>query len=173
DEGFTYELRDAQFYTLRTVPHTGMAIGVDLGDEQDIHPPNKLPLALRLARLALAIHYGCPWSPTGPLYRMVHFSNGRATVYFDYAEEGLVARGDSLNGFTIAGADEVFHPAQATINGSTVVVEAESVPKPVAVRYAWSNTPSLSLWTKGGLPAAPFRTDNFPLHDETEYRPLP
>jgi sialate O-acetylesterase len=163
-QGYTYELRDAQFHTLRTVPNTGMAIGVDLGDEREVHPPNKLPLALRISRLALSKLYGFRLTPTGPLYRSVTFANGEATVEFDHAESGLAVKGAALHGFLIAGADQVFHPATARIvNEQRVVVRSTEAPQPVAVRYAWTNTPTLTLWTTEGLPAAPFRTDEFPL----------
>ena len=163
DQGFTYELRDAQFHTIRTVPHTYLANAVDLGDEREVHPPQKQLVGERLARLARAEVYGESITPTGPLYRQTIFESSKAIVYFDHLGEGLEQRGPTLSGFMLAGADEVFHPAAATIEGDTVVVHTQAVPNPVAVRYAWTNTPRLTLWSKQGLPAAPFRSDDFVL----------
>ncbi|MFQ3670247.1 MAG: sialate O-acetylesterase [Verrucomicrobiia bacterium] len=170
DQGFTYELRDAQFETFRKVPHTALAIGVDLGDEREVHPPNKRPLGERLTRLALATQYGKPITPTGPLYREAEFRSGEVVIHFDYAEAGLEVRGEELSGFLIAGDDEKFVPAQARIVGQTVVVSSPDVPNPVAVRYAWTNTPTLTLWSTEGLPAAPFRTDDFTLKTNWDAR---
>lgn len=163
DQGFTMELRDAQLRVARTTPGTHLAIAVDLGDERNVHPPNKRPVAERLARLARAAVYDEPITPTGPIFRDVTFESGRALIAFDHVGGGLEVHGETLSGFTLAGSDEVFHPATAWIEGDRVVVEAPAVPDPVAVRYAWTNTPRLTLWNAQGLPAAPFRSDDFTL----------
>jgi len=157
----TPELREAQLMTSRTVPNTAMVVTTDVGDAEDIHPTRKEPVGSRLALAARAIVYGEKLEFSGPAFRSATFSGGRATVRFDHLGGGLVAKDGSLKGFVIAGADKQFVPAQAEIQGDTVVVSNESVREPVAVRYGWATVPDVNLFNRAGLPASPFRTDDW------------
>jgi sialate O-acetylesterase len=153
------DIRDAQLYALRTVPHTGMAVITDWGDSVDIHPRNKQVVGHRLALWALAHNYGQHSEFSGPLYQAMAVKNGRAELRFDHARGLAAAGGVALRDFTIAGPDSVFVPAQARIVGRTVVVSSPQVPQPVAVRYGWRPVPHGNLVNAAGLPASPFRTD--------------
>jgi sialate O-acetylesterase len=156
------ELREAQRLTTQTVPNTAMAVITDHGDEYDIHPRDKEPVGLRLARAARALVYGERTEHSGPTYRGMRVEDGRIVLEFGHAD-GLTARGGELKGFTIAGEDRRFVPARAAIRGNRVVVSSPQVPRPVAVRYGWANYPVTNLYNRAGLPASPFRTDDFPL----------
>ncbi len=156
------ELREAQLMTMRTVPKTGMAVIIDIGDAKDIHPKDKQDVGKRLALAALAIAYGKKIEYSGPLYKSMQKEGKAIRLTFDHVGGGLVARGDKLQGFAIAGADKHFVWADATISGNAVVVSSPQVPAPVAVRYAWANNPVCNLYNKAGLPASPFRTDDWP-----------
>ncbi|EMR04005.1 sialate O-acetylesterase [Cesiribacter andamanensis] len=154
-------IRDGQRRSLR-VPKTGMVVLSDIGDVQDMHPSNKLDVGRRFAHLALNKTYGQTGFPaSGPLYRQMQTEGDKIRLHFDYAEGGLVAKGGALTHFEIAGEDQQFVPAQATIEGSTLVVRAKGVAKPVAVRFAWSNTAEPNLFNRQGLPASSFRTDDW------------
>jgi sialate O-acetylesterase len=159
------ELRDAQFQTARALPRVGLAVITDVGDETDIHPQKKEPVGGRLALAARAIAYGELVEFSGPVIQGVRFEGDKAVLNFIHVGGGLVANGDELTGFTVAGPDQKFYPAKAEIRGDTVAVSSEKVPNPVAVRYGWTNfaKPALSFFNKAGLPAIPFRTDDFPL----------
>ncbi|MDD4019497.1 MAG: sialate O-acetylesterase [Kiritimatiellae bacterium] len=145
-----------------SVPKTGMAITMDIGDPADIHPMNKQDVGLRLAFWALGTVYGKPVEAvSGPL-PAGHTVKGNAIVCsFTHTEGGLVAKGGALKGFAIAGADQVWRPADALIVNGTVVVSHPDVKAPVAVRYAWAANPECNLFNGAGLPASPFRTDTF------------
>ena len=136
-----------------------MVVTTDCGDANDIHPPHKQPVGARLALAARALAYGERIEYSGPLFDAIKAKGARATLTFTHPGGGLVAKGGPLKGFTIAGADKVFHPAHAEIRGKTVVVRSQAVPQPVAVRYGWANVPEGNLFNKAGLPASPFRTD--------------
>jgi sialate O-acetylesterase len=153
-------LREAQRLTLKT-PHTGMAVITDVGEKEDIHPKQKEPVGARLALAARAIAYGEKIEFSGPTFGSVKFADGKAILSFKHLGGGLVAKGDALTGFTIAGEDKVFHNAEAAIQGDTIVVSSTKVAKPVAVRFGWANYPVVNLWNKEGLPASPFRTDDW------------
>jgi len=156
------ELREAQLMTL-SVPNTGMAVTMDIGNVDDIHPKNKQDVGRRLAFWALAKTYrreGIAYS--GPIYRSIRAEGNRIRLFFDYVGEGLVARGGPLTDFTIAGADRNFVEAKAEIDGDTIVAMSNKVIKPVAVRFAWSNAAVPNLFNKEGLPASSFRTDAWP-----------
>lgn len=157
------ELRESQRLTL-SVPHTGMAVTTDLAsDPTDIHPTQKREVGARLARWALSHTYEKKdVVPSGPLYRAHKVEGSSVRIEFEHAD-GLVVRGGALAEFTIAGEDGVFVEASAVIDASTVVVSSPKVPAPVAVRFAWSNSPRPNLFNGAGLPASPFRTDRFPL----------
>jgi len=157
-------VREAQFNAL-SIPNTGLAVTLSLynpGDPGDIHPINKQDVARRLSLWALAKVYGLPVPYSGPLFKGHEIKNGEVVCSFDYAG-GLKAADGALKGFEIAGADQVRHPAEARIDGDKVVVSSPAVKEPVAVRYAWSGAPNESLLNGAGLPASPFRTDNWPL----------
>jgi sialate O-acetylesterase len=157
------ELREAQLLTLKAVPKTGMAVITDVGDERDIHPRWKEPVGARLALAARGIAYGEKLVYSGPVYKSMKVEDGRAVVSFDHVGSGLVAKGGPPVGFTIAGEDRKFVKAQAEIHDGQVIVHSPDVPRPVAVRFGWANYPVVNLWNKEGLPASPFRTDDFPM----------
>ncbi|MBX7072343.1 MAG: sialate O-acetylesterase [Pirellulales bacterium] len=157
------ELREAQRHTLKQSPNTGMAVITDVGDETDIHPKAKKPVGERLALAALAKAYGKDVAYSGPAYRDAEFKGAEAVLNFDHVAGGLVASGDKLEGFTIAGKDQKFHKANAEIRGEQVVVSCPDVAEPVAVRYGWADYPVVNLANQAGLLASPFRTDDFPL----------
>jgi len=154
------ELREAQTMTL-SLPKTGMAVIIDIGEAKDIHPRNKQDVGKRLALNALAKDYGKPEVFSGPMYKSMSVKKDKAIVKFDYAN-GLNAQGGELKGFAIAGADKKFVWAKAEIKGEKVVVSADGVTEPVAVRYGWANNPPCNLYNGAGLPASPFRTDDWP-----------
>lgn len=156
------ELREAQRLTLR-LPNTGMAVTMDIGDVNDIHPTNKQEVGRRLALWALAKTYGKDIVYSGPLYREAKTEGNKIRIFFDHVDGGLVVKGPELTHFQIAGADGEFKPAKAVIDGETVVVWSDEVPNPVAVRFGWSDDAEPNLFNAAGLPASPFRTDNFPL----------
>jgi sialate O-acetylesterase len=155
----TPEIREAQLLTARHIPGTAMAVTIDCGDANDIHPAHKQPVGARLALAARALAYGEPVEFSGPVYEAVQFADGRAVLRFTHLGGGLVAKDGPLAGFTIAGADKAFHPANAEVQGDTVLVASHAVPQPVAVRYGWANVPAGNLFNAAGLPASPFRTD--------------
>ncbi len=151
------ELREAQRQTLE-IRNTGMAVIIDIGESEDIHPANKQDVGLRLALAARAVAYGQSVTHSGPLARqMTVEAEGVARVRFDHAAGGLKVKGRELAGFEIAGPDGRFMPAEARIDGETVLVTNPAVPVPAAVRYAWANDPPATLYNSAGLPASPFR----------------
>lgn len=156
------ELREAQLMTL-AVPNTGMATIIDIGEADDIHPKNKQDVGKRLALWALAKTYRKELVYTGPLYQSMEIKGNQIILHFDHIGGGLVAASDEpLKGFAIAGADRKFVWADARIEGDTVVVSSDQVSEPVAVRYAWADNPVCNLYNEDGLPASPFRTDQWP-----------
>ncbi len=153
-----------------SIPHTGMAVTIDVGEANDIHPKNKQDVGKRLAAWALADVYKQNSPASGPVYESHEIEDSRVVLQFKHVEGGLVTRGDgTLKGFAIAGADKKWYWASAAIAGETVVVSHPSIAKPVAVRYAWGDNPPCNLFNAAGLPAAPFRTDDWP-HDPTASR---
>lgn len=157
------ELREAQLFTTHALPATGMAVITDVGEEDDIHPRKKEPVGARLALAARMIAYGEPIVGSGPEYESMKIEGDRAILRFKHVGQGLVAKDGPLTGFAIAGEDHRFVNAEAEIVGDTVVVRSDKVSRPVAVRYGWANFPVVNLWNKDGLPATPFRTDDFPI----------
>ena len=154
------ELREAQAMTLRE-PRTGMAIAIDLGGE-DLHPRNKLDVGRRLAALALANVYKEAIISSGPLFDRFRIDGNQVRISFKYAQGLSTSDGGGVKGFALAGADHRFVWADARIEGETVVVSSPTILKPVAVRYGWGDNPDVNLYNKANLPAAPFRTDNWP-----------
>jgi sialate O-acetylesterase len=167
------ELRDAQLYATVKLPKVGIAVITDVGNENDIHPKPKQPVGERLAISALGIAYGKKITYSGPLYKSMKVDGNMVTLTFDHIGGGLVAKDGELTGFAVCGDDKVFHPAKAEIKGDTVVLSSEMVSKPVAVRYGWVNfaKPTLNFFNKEGLPATPFRTDDFPLTTDPKNAP--
>jgi sialate O-acetylesterase len=155
----TPEIREAQLLTLEHTKNTAMAVTIDCGDANDIHPAHKQPVGARLALAARALAYGEKIEYSGPVFDSMNIDGTNAVLYLTHLGGGLVAQDGELKGFTLAGADKVFHPAQAKIVGETVVVNSVEVPQPVAVRYGWANVPEGNLFNRAGLPASPFRTD--------------
>jgi sialate O-acetylesterase len=156
------ELREAQLMTL-DLPNTGMAVIIDIGDADDIHPKNKQDVGKRLALWALAKNYGKGIVYSGPLFKRMNIEGNKAILSFDHVGGGLIAKGDeSLKGFAIAGADRKFVWAEAEIEGDKVIVSSNEVSAPVAVRYAWADNPVCNLYNAEELPASPFRTDDWP-----------
>ena len=156
------ELREAQLMAL-DLPNTGMAVTIDIGEARNIHPRNKQDVGKRLGLAALAIAYGKDLVYSGPMYESGSMTvNGNQVVLrFKHVGGGLVAKGGPLKGFAVARADKTFAWAEAKIEGQTVVVTSPKVAKPVAVRYAWADNPDCNLYNKEGLPASPFRTDDW------------
>jgi sialate O-acetylesterase len=153
-------LREAQAKTL-SLPNTGMAVAIDVGEPANIHPRNKQEVGRRLALIAGHKVYSLPGAWCGPLYESTERVGPAMRVRLDPAGDRLVGHGKELTGFTVAGADRHFVPATARIEGSYVVMSAPGVPEPVAVRYAWTDAPEASLFNDAGLPAAPFRSDDW------------
>lgn len=155
-------LRDAQRKTLK-LKNTGMAVTLDIGNPDNIHPRNKQDVGKRLALWALARDYGRNLVYSGPLYKSMKIEGQKIRVRFDNTGSGLVLKGGTPNHFEIAGTDRVFYPAEAAIENESIVVFSDRVKKPVAVRYAFSNTAEAQLFNKEGLPASSFRSDNWPI----------
>ena len=179
------ELREAQTMTLQ-VPNTGQAVLIDLGEAEDIHPRHKLAVGERLARIALARDYGKAVVYEGPRYQSMSIEQNKIRLRFNHCDGGLVAKAlpatydlstlkgttapltpgnpqSQLQGFAISGTDGKWVWAEAGIDGDSVVVSAFGIDKPVAVRYAWVDNPTGNLYNGAGLPAVPFRTDDYPL----------
>lgn len=150
-------LREAQAQTL-ALPATGMAVTIDIGDPENIHPGNKQEVGRRLSLLAAAQAYNLTAEYSGPVFVSAAREGSGMRVSFTHAD-GLVLNRGTNPGFTLAGDDHVFHPAQVRIEGATVFVSSPMVAAPVAVRYAWANAPAAGLRNAAGLPASPFRTD--------------
>jgi len=193
------EIRESIALLEKSLPHTASVVSTDCGLPDEIHPPLKRPIGERLALAARASVYGenIVWS--GPVFRRVEFKDDEAVVHFDHVGSGLVAGPPSsfngepkasanpasssrlrlavkqeppLLGFTLAGLDQRFHKADAGIRGDTVVLRSDAVTEPVAVRYAWADSPVANLWNKDGLPAGTFRTDDWPLMTRPRWLPL-
>ena len=156
------ELREAQSMAL-DLAKTGMAVIIDIGETDDIHPRNKQDVGARLARAALNVSYEQDIVAGGPLYREMRIENNVIRINFDQVGGGLVTPdGESPAGFAIAGPDSVFHWADARIDGDDVVVSNPDVSSPIAVRYGWADNPIVNLYNADGVPASPFRTDDWP-----------
>jgi sialate O-acetylesterase len=157
------ELREAQWMTVQKVPDTGLAVTIDVGDPNDLHPPRKREVGERLALWALGTVYKQPGEYSGPLYESMQIHRGEVKLHFTHVGLGLATSdGTALRGFAVAGSDRKFHWAGAQIEGNAVNVSSPDVPNPVAVRYAWGDSPRCNLMNKDGLPASPFRTDHWP-----------
>lgn len=151
--------RLAQQRIWQKTPRTALVVTTDVGDAGNIHPTRKRPVGERLALAARSISYGEPVEYCGPLWQSTRVQNERALLSFSHTAGGLMAQGGELRGFTIAGADGVFVPAQALIEGDQVVVTSSEVKSPVAVRYNWAKMAEGNLYNRAGLPAFSFMTD--------------
>jgi sialate O-acetylesterase len=154
-------LREAQLMTTQKVKNTAMAVITDVGDEKDIHPKRKEPVGHRLELAAETLAYGKKIEYSGPAFDKMTVDGNKAVLSFKHLGGGLEAKDGPLTGFTIAGEDKVFHNAEAEVKGDTVIVSCKDVEKPAAVRFGWANYPVVNLWNKAGLPASPFRTDDW------------
>ena len=161
DESDWAELREAQAMTLRE-PQTGMAITIDVGDELDLHPKNKLPVGRRLAQWALANTYGQKIIPSGPLFDRYTVEGDSIRIHFKYGAGLKTSDGGPVKGFAISGDDRHFVWAEARIEGDSVIVSSPKISQPVSVRYAWADNPMTNLYNSADLPASPFRTDDWP-----------
>ncbi len=159
------EVREAQFLTARKIPHAALAVTIDIGEANDIHPRNKQDVGKRLALAARALVYGEKIVYSGPIYDSMTVEGSRVRLRFKHVGGGLVAKGQGkLAGFAVAGPDKKFVWADARIDGDNVLVSSGEVPQPVAVRYAWADNPEgCNLYNKEALPASPFRTDDWPV----------
>jgi sialate O-acetylesterase len=156
------ELRESQFLATR-LPNVKIATAIDLGEANDIHPREKRPVGERLAGVALADVYGRPVAAYGPMFKDVKFQGAQAVISFQHAGGLRTTDGRPPAGFAIAGADRRWVWAEARIQGDKILVSAPEVSKPVAVRYAWDINPDVNLVNGAGLPAFPFRTDQWPM----------
>ncbi|MBT4957983.1 MAG: sialate O-acetylesterase, partial [Candidatus Marinimicrobia bacterium] len=155
------ELREAQLMTL-ALPNTGMAVAIDIGDAEDIHPRNKQDVGQRLSLNAMNIVYGKSIVHSGPIYESMEIEENKIRLSFKHIGSGLVSKsGGKLTGFSIAGDNQKFHWANAVIEGETITVFSDKVQNPISVRYAWATNPIFNLYNKEGLPASPFRTDSW------------
>ena len=161
DESDWAELREAQLMTLRE-PQTGMAVIIDVGDAVELHPRNKLDVGRRLAAWALAGPYKQNVVPSGPLFDRYTIKGSEVRISFKYADGLKTSDGGPVKGFAIAGDDRRFVWADAHIEGDTVIVSSPRISKPAAVRYGWADNPIVNLYNQAGLPASPFRTDDWP-----------
>jgi len=158
------ELREAQTYTLQTVANTGMAVTTDIGNAKDIHPTNKQDVGKRLAAIALSNVYGKKVVYSGPIYKSQEIKGNQIILTFDNIGSGLSTsdKNGILKGFEIAGADKIFHLANAIIDNNRVILSSEKVQNPVAVRYGWADDDTeINLFNNEKFPASPFRTDNW------------
>lgn len=161
-KGQNPDIREAQLFSLKNIPNSGMVVTTDVGNATNIHPMDKQTVGHRLALIARAKTYNeGNLVYSGPIYNQMKIKKNRVQLFFEHADSGLVQKGDTLKEFEIAGEDKVFYPATAKIDGKTVVVSAVKVKNPVAVRFAWKAVPEPNLFNKENLPASPFRTDDW------------
>ncbi|MEI8086471.1 MAG: sialate O-acetylesterase [Paludibacter sp.] len=153
-------VQEAQLKASLTVPKTALVITMDVA-ETDVHYKNKQPIGERALKAALNLAYGRNIEYCGPIYKNMKIDGDKAILEFNHIGNGLTQKGDTLKGFVMAGADKKFYFAEAKIKGNTVVVSSKNVPQPVAVRYGWADFPTVNLYNKDGIPASPFRTDDW------------
>ena len=153
------QFREVQAEVAQTVSNCGLAVTIDLGEPKNVHPHNKQEVARRLGLVAQTLVYGAKLESSGPVFKSMQVAAGSARLRFDHAAGLAVRSGEQLQGFAIAGADKHFVWAESAIENGEVVVRSSKVSVPVAVRYAWDDTPVANLINQAGLPAAPFRTD--------------
>jgi sialate O-acetylesterase len=138
--------------------NTAMAVTIDIGNPDDVHPTDKVDVGLRLARAARVLTYGENIEYSGPMFRQATTEPGSIRAWFDHAK-GLNAKAGAITGFEVSGRDGNFFPATARIDGATIVASSPDVPAPVYVRYGWANSPQCDLFNSDGLPASPFTSE--------------
>ena len=151
------ELREQQLRTL-AMRNTAMAVTIDIGNPDDVHPTDKLDVGLRLARAARFLSYRESVEYSGPIFRQATPEGTSIRVWFDHAR-GMMTKGGAVTGFEVAGRDGKFIPATATIDGDTIVASNPDVTAPVTVRYGWANSPQCNVFNGEGLPASPFTSE--------------
>ena len=161
-KGQTPDIREAQLFSLKTIPNSGMVVTTDVGDANNIHPIDKQTVGHRLALWARAKTYNeNKLVYSGPIYNNMKIKKQKVQLFFDYADSGLKKEGERLKEFEIAGEDQIFYPADAKIEGKTIIVSSSKVKNPAAVRFAWKAVPEPNLFNNENLPASPFRTDDW------------
>ena len=151
-------LREAQTKALK-LDQVGMAVTIDIGLADDIHPKNKQEVGRRLALVALAGSYGKNVSSSAPVFQNYIIKGNKMELDFGQKQDGFQIKGTTLKGFTIAGPDRVFYPAEAMVHDGKIILSSTEVPAPLAARYGWADNPDCNLYGENGLPVAPFRTD--------------
>ncbi len=159
-DSYWAQIREAQLNTLE-IPRTEMAVAIDIGEADDIHPKNKQEVGRRLALAALAGTYFEEIVYSGPIYAGMQVEDGKMRLNFSHAEGMKAKDGGKVKGFAIAGEDKVFHWAEVEIEGDHIVVSSAKVPSPIAVRYGWADNPDCNLVNAAELPASPFRSDDW------------
>ncbi|WP_294959593.1 hypothetical protein [uncultured Flavobacterium sp.] len=155
-------MREAQFKASKEIPNAGLAVLMDVGEENNIHPTDKEKGGNRLAFQALSKTYGMEgFEFESPKFKALEIKENTVTVSFDDAPNGITAYGKEVTGFEIAGEDKVFYPAKAEVRRKSVVLSSDKVAKPVAVRYLWKDFVKAELFSNGGLPVSSFRTDEW------------
>ncbi len=163
------EVREGMFKTLR-LPKTGMAVTLDIGEAGNIHPVNKQEVGRRLSLWALGSVYGKGGAVSGPRFSGSEINGGNVTLNFTHTDGGLVFKGET-KGFVLAGEDKQWHEAAAKIDGDKIILSSPDCAKPIAARYAWDAQPPVTLWNGAGLPASPFRTDDWAILAEAPAKP--
>jgi sialate O-acetylesterase len=151
-------LREAQTKALK-LDQVGMAVTIDIGLADDIHPKNKQEVGRRLALVALVGSYGKNVSSSAPVFQNYIIKGNKMELDFGQKQDGFQIKGTTLKGFTIAGPDRVFYPAEAMVHDGKIILSSTEVPAPLAARYGWADNPDCNLYGENGLPVAPFRTD--------------
>ncbi len=159
-DSYWAQIREAQTGTLE-IPRTGMAVAIDVGEANDIHPKNKQEVGRRLSLCALAQVYFQEMEYNGPMYGGMQIEEGKVRLNMSHAQDLKTTDGGPIKGFALAGADKKFHWATAEIDHDHIVVSSPQVPEPVAIRYGWADNPDLNLVNGAGLPASPFRSDKW------------
>ena len=154
-------IREAQMRVFRTVKNTGIAVILDCGELNNIHPTDKKPVGERLCLQAEKLVYGMDVKAFGPMYRSYECKDGGIEISFDYAENGFVLKDNKAAGFEIAGEDKEFHAAETEIRGNRIFISSENVKEPMYSRYNWFNHPEVTVFNETGIPLAPFRTSSY------------
>ncbi|MBF4494785.1 9-O-acetylesterase [Flavobacterium sp. MR2016-29] len=166
-KGQNPDIREAQLMASKSVSNTGMAVTTDVGNATNIHPIDKQTVGYRLALIARSKTYNeSNLAYSGPLYNHMKIKKGKIQLFFDDVENGFKKSNEDLKEFEISGNDQIFYPAQAKIDGKTIVVSSSKVKNPVAVRFAWKAVPEPNLFNAENLPASPFRTDDWPTENQ-------
>ncbi len=153
-------LQEAQLKTCQTIPYTALVTTMDVA-ESDVHYKNKQPVGERAFKAAMSLAYGKNIEYCGPIYKSMKVDGNKISIDFSHAASGIMQKGDRLKGFVVSGTDKKFSFAEARIVGNTVIISSANVPQPVAVRYGWADFPSVNLFNKEGIPASPFRSDDW------------